>query len=98
MKLLLANKANPSAVAGNGTVPLISAAASRNVEAVKLLLEHGADVNAMTKRQQTAIFGAASRGAEDVVNLLLEEGAEVPRRLASRATCSARINSLLWTF
>jgi ankyrin repeat protein len=74
-----------------GMTPLINAAGSRNLAAVKLLLEHGAKVNAVSKTENlpkiqtgTVEFGgwtpllmAAPFGPPAVVKTLLEAGAQV---------------------
>ena len=62
----------------NGTTPLMVAAASGEVEAVRVLLDHGADVNAKDGvRAQTPIMYAAASNRAEVIQLLASKGADL---------------------
>ena len=61
-----------------GRRPLMLAARSGNVDAVRALLDDGADVNASEdERGTTALMQAADQGHADVVDVLIEHGANV---------------------
>src|SRR6185295_9141847 len=62
----------------NGATPLMLAAASGNVDAVRLLLDHGADVNAKESvRNLTAAMFAAASDRAPVLELLAKRGADL---------------------
>ena len=77
-RLLLANGADPSQAARNGTrvAPLHSAVAGGNVEIVQELLAHGADVLARQEGGFTPLHSAAGEGREEMERLLLAHGAD----------------------
>ncbi len=61
-----------------GVPPILSAARTGNVEAVRVLARHGADVNATeTLRGQTALMWAAAEDHPAVAQALLDLGADV---------------------
>ena len=61
-----------------GLPPILSAARTGNVEAVRVLARHGADVNATeTLRGQTALMWAAAEDHPAVAQALLDLGADV---------------------
>jgi len=57
--------------------PLMEAAGSGNIAAVRLLLQHDADVNASDYYHATAIIDAANNGHPDVVKALIGAGANI---------------------
>lgn len=57
---------------GNGTPPLIRAAAKNDKKAVVILLEHGADLDACNSDNKTAIDVAREKNNKDLVLLLQE--------------------------
>ena len=62
----------------NGTTPLMVAAASGAVEAVRLLIEHGSEVNAKDGvRAQTPLMYAAASNRAAVIELLASKGADL---------------------
>src|SRR5690606_33374337 len=64
-----------------GRKPLMLAARSGRVEAVRILLEHGADPNASEiERGTTALMQAADQGHADVMAVLIEHGADIAER------------------
>jgi ankyrin repeat protein len=66
-----------------GRRPLMLAAHSGSVDAVRVLLDHGADPNAHeTERGTTALMQAADQGHADVIALLVKHGADVAARSA----------------
>jgi ankyrin repeat protein len=79
IELLLRAGADPSApFLSHGETPLMMAARSGRVEAVRVLLDHGAQVSpAETLRGTTALMWAAEQGHADVLRLLVEHGADV---------------------
>ena len=61
-----------------GVPPILSAARTGNVEAVRVLARHGADVNATeTLRGQTALMWAAAEDHPAVAQALIDLGADV---------------------
>jgi ankyrin repeat protein len=71
-----ANAANP-----HGETPLMAAARSGKIDAVRTLLDRGAHVNAQeTWRGQTALMWAAAEGHVPVVELLVSRGADLHAR------------------
>jgi len=81
---LLAAGANPNAPVTPATTaepPLMTAARTGSVEAVKALLAHGADVNAAESAHgQTALMWAAANQHAPVVRALIDAGADVHAR------------------
>lgn len=77
-RLLIESGAAVDAVAANPTqvMPLHSAAAARNLEAVRLLLEHGAPVNTRQQAGWVPIHAAAQNGDRPMVELLLKHHAD----------------------
>ena len=81
-KVLLENRAEPSAVNSFGNTPLHSAVQSGSLEVVALLLEHGADATSQNHRGSTALHFVAcltdtninTDKLVDVARLLLERG------------------------
>ena len=68
----------PRAPTATGTTPLMLAAASGNVEAVKALLAAGADVNAREQSmEQTALMFAAAFDRVEAMKALVARGADV---------------------
>ena len=64
-----------------GVPPIMSAARTGNVQAVKVLARHGADVNATeTLRRQTALMWAAADHHPAVARVLVDLGADVHAR------------------
>ena len=62
----------------NGTTPLMVAAASGEVDAVRVLIDNGADVNAKDGvRNQTALMYAAASNRPAVIALLASKGADL---------------------
>jgi ankyrin repeat protein len=62
----------------NGTSPLMVAAASGEVAAVRVLIDHGADVNAKDGvRAQTPLMYAAASNRAAVIELLVSKGADI---------------------
>ena len=81
---------SPNVTTANGT-PLVTAAATGNVEMVKFLVEKGADVNSKSKDkgELTPLFAAILGGGKDkdkqeTVKFLLDKGADVNARFASK--------------
>ena len=82
MQLFLRPAKQRGGTMSRGTTPLIQAASSGDVEAIKLLLEHGADVNLPQADLQTAASAiAGARGNPDRLveglNLLVAAGANL---------------------
>ena len=69
----------------SGETPLMTAARTGIVIAVRGLLSHGADVNAREgSRGQTALMWAVAQRHPDVVRLLIESGADIRARSSVR--------------
>jgi uncharacterized protein len=88
----------------HGHTPLMDAAKSGNVEAVKDLLNRGADLEAKSEKSKTALHYAAANGYVEIVNLLLGQGAVVdardrdwhtPLMLAAIYGCNHTVQSLV---
>jgi ankyrin repeat protein len=76
-----ANPNDPVNFVNAGETPLMSAARSANVDAVKALARAGADVNAKeTWSGQTALMWAAAEGDSAMASTLLELGADLRAR------------------
>ena len=70
-----------------GETPLMTAARTGNLGAVKALLSHGAKVDGKDEaRGQTALMWAAAEGHADVAQALIAAGADVRTRLPSGFT------------
>lgn len=76
-KLLLAAKANPSAMSEDGTTPLHTAAAYDRTEIVKVLIDGKADFNARDKDEATPLHYAAALGKPETYAALVAVGADV---------------------
>jgi len=77
MAALLSGGADVERAHPDGATPLMAAARTGNVGAVRLLLEHGADPNAKDSfQEQTALMWAAAEGHLEVVDVLLNAGAD----------------------
>jgi uncharacterized protein len=75
---LLKAGADPKATTPSGTTPLMAAAASGDVDAVRVLLDNGVDVNAKESlRGETALMFAAASNRAAVIDLLAKRGADV---------------------
>src|ERR1041384_3884061 len=62
----------------NGESPLMLAARSGNVDAIKVLIDHKADVNGKDKlRGTTPLMWAAEQGHASAMKFLIEHGADV---------------------
>ena len=88
----------------HGHTPLMDAAKSGDIEAVKDLLKRGADVDALSEKEKTALHYSAANGHVEVVKLLLEYGAMInardrdghtPLMLASIYGCNHTVQALL---
>jgi cytohesin len=91
--LLLRSGANPAKAHPEGETPLLAAARSGSVPAVRLLLARGVDVNhAETFQNTTALMWAAAEGHIDVVDLLIEAGAD-PNRQGHITSLTERHNA-----
>ncbi|MDR1310475.1 MAG: ankyrin repeat domain-containing protein [Burkholderiaceae bacterium] len=66
MRILLDKKAQVDATAPNGTTPLMMAARSGHIRAVKLLLDHGADVRLKNEWHMSAIDFARDNGFSEI--------------------------------
>jgi ankyrin repeat protein len=79
VKLLLAARTSPNAVAANRSQvrPLHSAVSARQLEIMSLLLGAGADPDAQQQGGWTALHSAAHQGNEEAVRLLLRYRAKV---------------------
>jgi ankyrin repeat protein len=81
MAVLLKAGADFAVTHPDGETPLMAAARTGRVDAVRLLLEAGANVNAAdTYQQQTALMWAATEGHVDAVKTLLAAGADPNRK------------------
>jgi ankyrin repeat protein len=77
IEALVRAQADPNRATTNGTTPLMLAAASGSVEAVRLLIDHGANVNARENvKGETALIFAAAYGRAEVVGVLTAHGAD----------------------
>jgi ankyrin repeat protein len=88
---LLKAGADPMVTTQHGTTPLMAAAASGNIDAVRLLLDAGSDINAReSSRGETALHFAAANDRTAVINLLVEYGADVstPSKVVDLASLS----------
>jgi len=77
---LLEMGANPNATTRLGSTPLISAAYSGPLSAVRLLVEHKARIDVAGNDGWTALHGAARRGSMEIVRYLLANGAKPDAR------------------
>jgi ankyrin repeat protein len=75
IKSLLAQGANPDAIAFESWTPLAVAAKSGHREAATVLLMHGAQVDRITPGGNTALFWAVQGNQLGLITLLLEAGA-----------------------
>ena len=74
-----------------GRTPLMAAARTGNVDAMKVLLDHGADLNAKeTLRGTTALMWAADEGHAAAIQLLIEHGADIKARRLRRSVGKGR--------
>jgi ankyrin repeat protein len=86
-ELLMQAGADPNASLPGGETPLMIAARTGKMSAVKALLSHGADVHAKEAgRGQTALMWAAAEGHTDVVETLIAAGADFRTPLDSGFT------------
>jgi uncharacterized protein len=78
VRVLLAAGADVAAVSNNAmqVMPLHSAAATRNVAAVRALLDHGAPVNAKQQKGWAPLHAAAQNGDTEMYRLLVSRGAD----------------------
>jgi ankyrin repeat protein len=75
---LLKAGADPNALGPEGETPLMLAARTGNLDAMRVLLDHHADVNAKDKlRSTTALMWATEQSHPEAVKLLIEHGAAV---------------------
>ena len=82
---LLQAGADVNAALPSGETPLMTAARTGIVEAVRALLNHGADVDAIElSRGQTALMWAVAQRHTDVAGLLIQHGADVRARSSIR--------------
>jgi ankyrin repeat protein len=78
MAPLVASGAQVAALTATGATPLMFAAHSGNVDAVRILVENGAEPNVKeTANGQTALMFAAASDRVDVVKLLIARGADL---------------------
>ena len=70
-------KKNPAAIdPKTDWSPLMYAATSGNINALKILIKHGAQINRQTPSGITALYMSAREGQEEAVRLLLKAGAK----------------------
>lgn len=81
IRSLLAQGANPDAIAFETWTPLAVAAKSGHREAATVLLAHGAQVDRITPGGNTALFWAVQANQVELISLLLDAGAR-PENLA----------------
>jgi ankyrin repeat protein len=87
VEILLKAGANPNAALPTGETPLMAAARTGKVDAVKVLLARGADVNAKeTLKGQTGLMWAVAERHLTVAKTLIEHGANVKARSNNGAT------------
>jgi uncharacterized protein len=78
VQALIKSGADLKAGTPNGTTPLMAAAASGELEAVRVLVDHGADVNGKDGvRQQTPLMYAAASNRAAVIAFLASKGADL---------------------
>jgi ankyrin repeat protein len=83
MRALIAAHVDTSLNTDDGTTPLIAAASSANIEAVKLAFELGGDINATNRLGQTAVhaavrhIGPTTEGIDEVIQFLADHGARL---------------------
>ena len=85
MRLLLEAHAYIDAESPNKTTPLMMAARSKNILAVKLLLDEGADVQLKNEQGLTAIDFADRSEAKDIADGLRERAKKLAERQAKPA-------------
>ena len=86
VEALLAAGADPATPTA-GEPPILSAARTGSLDAVRLLVRHGADSNARESlRGQTALMWAVAEDHADVARALLELGADVSARSTGAGT------------
>jgi ankyrin repeat protein len=71
----------------NGWSPLMVAAASKQLSAVKALIDLGADVNACAKDYSTTLYLACAKGFEDIARVLIDAGADIEAKVSSFQIC-----------
>jgi ankyrin repeat protein len=92
LKRLLDAGADPDEMQPNGESPLMLAARTGNVEAIKVLVDHKADLNVKEKlRGTTALMWAAEQSHPEAVKLLLASGADA-RAMTDHDTRNSRLN------
>ena len=75
--MLKAGEANPNKRDNNYVTPLMTAARSGTIEAVKKLLDNGAELEAGDDGDRTPLMYAASASNREMLNLLLLRGANI---------------------
>lgn len=76
INLLLQNRANINAIAGEGITSLYAAVCNNAIEIVKLLLDHNADANIPHDQDNvTPLYFATERGQIEIIKLLLNNKA-----------------------
>jgi ankyrin repeat protein len=87
IELLLKSGADPNAPLPGGETPLMTAARTGTLTAVKVLLANGARVEDKDERRgQTALIWAAAEGHAPVVQALIDGGADFRARVPSGLT------------